>query len=261
MGFKLEVFLVIASALTGLIVVWNRVFRKLAAEPAGNLSPTDHVVEVSRSFFPVLLLVLVIRSFIFEPYKIPSGSMIPTLLVGDFIFVSKFSYGIRLPVVHTKIIETGSPKRGDVVVFRLPRDPKINYIKRLIGLPGDRVQYQDGELRINGELIRLEKGERFSGFRANGDPYSGVLYEEFFDGQPHTILHQPDRWSTDFAKIIPEGMYFMMGDNREDSKDSRFREVGLVPEANLVGRAGRIWLSIGSEHEDADWSRIGKKIQ
>lgn len=261
MGFKLEVFLVVASALTGLVVLWNRFFHKAESAPSEKLSPIDHGVEISRSFFPVLLLVLVIRSFIFEPYKIPSGSMIPTLLVGDFIFVSKFSYGIRLPVVHTKILDTGSPKRGDVVVFRLPRDPKINYIKRLIGLPGDRVQYTDGELSVNGELVRLEKGERFSGIRTNGQTYSGILHQEYFNDEPHTILHQPDRWTTDFARIIPKGMYFMMGDNREDSKDSRFREVGLVPEANLVGKAGRIWLSIGSKHEDADWSRIGKKIQ
>ena len=135
------------------VFVW-RDSKRSAEERRGG---RQTLVEYSRSFFPVLLIVLVIRSFVFEPFRIPSGSMMPTLLQGDFIFVKKFSYGLRLPVTETKIIETGAPDRGDVVVFRLPQNPSINYIKRVVGLPGDTVVYEDHRLTINGELVELER--------------------------------------------------------------------------------------------------------
>ena len=158
MSINLALILTLLTALTGIvylldIFVWHD-SKRGSDEPRGG---RQTLVEYSRSFFPVLLIVLVIRSFVFEPFRIPSGSMMPTLLQGDFIFVKKFSYGLRLPVTETKILETGSPGRGDVVVFRLPQDPSVNYIKRVIGLPGDTIVYEDHRLTINGELIELER--------------------------------------------------------------------------------------------------------
>lgn len=255
MTFNLEVVLVTLTAITGLVVIFNRWTHrsKTVDAPEGFLGG---VVEFSRSFFPVLLIVLVIRSFLYEPYKIPTSSMVPTLLVGDFIFVSKFSYGIRLPVVHTKVFETGEPARGDVAVFRLPRDPSVNYIKRVIGLPGDTVEYERGKLVINGEEQPLTPGEAF---QINDD--IGVLFEETIDGRPHTLLHSTDRSARPKYTIkVPAGYYFCMGDNRENSQDSRSDQVGLVPEANLVGRAGRVWFNFTWDSAPR-WRRIGNKIE
>ncbi len=255
MTFNLEVVLVSLTAITGLVIAVNRwAYRKQEADGPGGVA--GGVVEFSRSFFPVLLIVLVIRSFLFEPYKIPTSSMVPTLLVGDFIFVSKFSYGIRLPIIHKRIIETGEPKRGDVAVFRLPRDPSVNYIKRVIGLPGDSVEYEQGRLLINGVEQPLVRGEPF---QINDD--IGVLFEESIDGRPHAVLHSTVRPARPKYTIkVPAGYYFCMGDNRENSQDSRSTKVGLVPEANLVGRAGRIWFNFTWDAAPL-WRRIGDKIE
>ena len=160
MIINLALILTVLTALTGVVValdklVWKTDRMTLGRRPGGRA----YLVEYARSFFPVLLFVLVIRSFIFEPFRIPSGSMMPTLLEGDFIFVKKFAYGLRLPVTETKVIETGSPKRGDVIVFRLPSDPSINYIKRVIGLPGDTVVYERHRLTINGERSISQRDE------------------------------------------------------------------------------------------------------
>lgn len=209
------------------------------------------LVEYSRSFLPVLLFVLVIRSFIFEPFRIPSGSMKPTLLVGDFIFVKKYSYGLRLPVTETKIIETGEPERGDVVVFRLPSDPNINYIKRVIGLPGDEVRFERQRLTINGVMMDLD---------VNGETFDGApVYVEDLDGRVHkTLIHNPGRSKQDGIYRIPEGQYFVMGDNRDQSKDSRF--IGTIPEKYLVGEAVRVWMHFRPWNMP-DWGRIGTKIE
>jgi signal peptidase I len=208
------------------------------------------LVEYSRSFFPVLLIVLVIRSFVFEPFRIPSGSMMPTLLQGDFIFVKKFSYGLRLPVTETKILETGAPERGDVVVFRLPQEPSINYIKRVVGLPGDTIVYEDHRLTINGELVELERSP-------DATPAEPV-YVEHLDHRIHEILITNSYSVKDGIYTVPEGHYFVMGDNRDNSKDSRFIEA--IPESHLVGEAVRVWM-----HMDGlswpRWDRIGTKIQ
>lgn len=256
MKFSLELVLVVLTILTGLVVAWNWIRRRSANADDAPSALRDGVIEFSQSFFPVLLVVLVIRSFLFEPYKIPTSSMVPTLLVGDFIFVSKFSYGIRLPLVHTKVIPTGEPKRGDVAVFRLPRDPSINYIKRVIGLPGDTVEYERGRLVINGELMPVVAGDPFA---INDD--IGVLQTETIDDRPHTLLHSTVRRPPPkYTVVVPPGYYFCMGDNRDNSKDSRFRAVGLVPEANLVGRAGRIWFNFTWDAAPG-WGRIGRKIE
>lgn len=256
MPFNLELILVALTAITGLVVAIHKFRSRGGIADSQASDEAGAIVEISRSFFPVLLVVLVIRSFLFEPYKIPSSSMVPTLLVGDFIFVSKFSYGVRLPVIHTKVIETGAPERGDVAVFRLPRDPSINYIKRVIGLPGDTIEYERGRLTINGVEMPLERGEPLT-----IDDDSGVLFTETLDGKAHPILHSmPLGARGKYTITVPAGHYFCMGDNRDNSQDSRSSKVGLVPEANLVGRAGRIWFNFTWDGAPR-WGRIGNKIE
>jgi len=221
-------------------------------------------VEYGASFFPVILIVFVLRSFVVEPFKIPSGSMMPTLLVGDFIVVNKYSYGIRLPVINKKIIETGSPQRGDVVVFRYPPDPSLDYIKRLVGLPGDRVSYHDKRLTVNGVAVAVTRdGDYFDAERR----YYTPRYREMLDAREHLLLIEDDAPAyvphvmafpgrenchyneSGFDCVVPPGHYFMMGDNRDNSQDSRVW--GFVPDANLVGKAFFIWFNF------SDMKRIG----
>ena len=199
------------------------------------------LVEYARSFFPVFLAVLIIRSFIIEPFRIPSGSMIPTLLIGDFIVVNKFTYGIRLPVIKTKILANNTPSRGDVVVFRFPLDPSIPFIKRVLGLPGDEVLYKDKRLFINGRAITYSEKETFLG-KNSSRQYTGAekMIETHNEGS-HMILVRPDSVSAGGSFKVPEGQYFVLGDNRDNSRDSRFW--GFVPEENLVGKAFMIWMN------------------
>jgi signal peptidase I len=227
------------------------VWRTSEQDARAKKGPRATLVEYSRSFFPVLVFVLVIRSFVFEPFRIPSGSMKPTLVIGDFIFVKKFSYGLRLPVTETKIIETGEPERGDVVVFRLPSDPTVNYIKRVIGLPGDRVVYERQRLTINGATMNIEP---------TGQVYDNApIFIEELDGRKHRILiHDPGHSKQDGVYIVPDGEYLMMGDNRDRSKDSRY--IGTIPEKYLVGEAVRVWMHF-IPWNMPDWGRIGTKIE
>ena len=196
-------------------------------------------VEYSKSFFPVLAIVLVLRSFIFEPFQIPSQSMVPTLEVGDFIVVNKYTYGLRLPVARTKVLDINQPERGDVMVFFPPHAPDTYYIKRVIGLPGDEVAYINNVLYINGK-------EQKQTFVANLHDSGGRAVKrtmEDLDGYSH-VMHknvEPSRLSIQFGpKVVPEGHYFMMGDNRDNSSDSR--DWGMVPEENIVGKAVAIWM-------------------
>jgi len=249
---NLALILTVLTAFTGVVVALDKlVWKTDEADSREPLGGQRVLVEYARSFFPVLLFVLVIRSFIFEPFRIPSGSMMPTLLEGDFIFVKKYSYGLRLPVTETKVIETGQPKRGDVIVFRLPSDPRINYIKRVIGLPGDTVVYEKHRLTINGETIDLKPGDDSS--------WNVPLFVEDLDGRVHDILVTNPGFSTrDNTYRVPEGQYFVMGDNRDRSKDSRF--IGAIPEKFLVGEAVRIWMHFVPWNMPV-WDRIGTKIQ
>lgn len=216
-------------------------------------------LEYTASFFPVILLVFVLRSFIVEPFKIPSGSMVPTLLVGDFILVNKFDYGIRLPILDKKIIPVGEPQRGDVVVFRYPKDESVDYIKRVIGLPGDTVAYLDKRLTINGQPIpETPLPDYFDDERVS---YSRQ-FEETIDGRKNAILNNaavppyiagaddfPFKQNCEYNARgvickVPPGHYFMMGDNRDNSADSRYW--GFVPDRNIVGRAFFIWMNFSS---------------
>ncbi|KWB59098.1 S26 family signal peptidase [Burkholderia ubonensis] len=221
-------------------------------------------LEYTASFFPVILAVFVVRSFIVEPFKIPSGSMVPTLLVGDFILVNKFDYGLRMPVTNTKLTQGRPLERGDVVVFRYPKDESVDYIKRVIGLPGDTVAYQDKQLTINGKAVpETPLADYFDEERQN----YAKQFEESVGGRKNAILNNPavppfvmgaydypyrDNCTYNSRGVIckvPAGHYFMMGDNRDNSADSRYW--GFVPDQNIVGRAFFIWMNFG------DLKRIG----
>jgi signal peptidase I len=250
MSFGIEPALALATVVTGL--VWL-LYRLLKGDRGDHL-PTS--VEYARSFFPIFLIVLLLRAFLVEPFRIPSGSMMPTLLVGDFILVNKFTYGIRLPVTKTKLVELGEPQRGDIVVFRWPVNPRLDYIKRVVALPGDRVRYQKKTLYINGEPAPIKAVGPYqpegSGMRAIGS-VEGV---EQLGAVEHSVLVNP--LAPDFSNgcgflqyrevTVPEDHFLMVGDNRDDSNDGRCW--GFVPEQNLVGKAFFIWMSW-------DWKRSG----
>lgn len=250
MTLGIEPALAIASLVSG--VVWLA-YRLVKGKSTEKLPTT---IEYARSFFPIFLIVLLLRAFLVEPFRIPSGSMMPTLLVGDFILVNKFTYGIRMPVTKTKLIEIGEPERGDIVVFRWPVNPRLDYIKRVVGLPGDRIRYQNKTLFINGKPMRIEIDGQYqpegSGMRALGF----VEGREQLGDVEHDVLINPI--AADFSPscrflghrevTVPEGHYLMVGDNRDDSNDGRCW--GFVPEENLVGKAFFVWLSW-------DWQRSG----
>lgn len=225
------------------------------------------LVEYCRSFFPVLLFVLLIRSFIAEPFRIPSSSMMPTLLTGDFILVNKFAYGLRLPVLNNTLIGVGHPQRGDVVVFKYPgegpNDPEagVDYIKRVIGVPGDTIEFIDNTVYINGEPATRESDGSYPVNENCQRPEQWPQLIEHLPGREHQILQRPgaifppwrgNRWE------VGENEYFVMGDNRDNSKDSRFW--GMVPEKNLVGRAFFIWMHWDFVCGGPGWNRIGTVI-
>jgi signal peptidase I len=251
LSFNLALILTVLTAFTGLIVLINKFIWQRADRWKESPASRQTLVEYSQSFFPVLLFVLVIRSFVFEPFRIPSGSMEPTLVQGDFIFVKKYSYGLRLPVTESKIVETGSPRRGDVVVFRLPSDPGVNYIKRVVGLPGDEITYNDHRLMVNGRTMSLEPVP-------DANSREPTVHSEQLDERLHQIKVLNPRSRQDGTWIVPEGHYFMMGDNRDNSTDSRF--IDAIPESHLVGEAVRVWMHMDG-FSVPDWDRIGTKIQ
>jgi len=216
------------------------------------------VVEYARSFFPIILIVLIIRSFIAEPFRIPSGSMLPTLHIGDFILVNKFSYGVRLPVLNNKILSTGEPERGDVVVFRYPKNPQVDYIKRVIGLPGDKVGYFNKTIYINGNAIAQDVKEKNINLLSLVPARNELRFEQLGE-VGHDILVDPDRRLIEGEAVVPEGEYFVMGDNRDNSNDSRFW--GTVPEGNLVGQAFFIWMSWDLNAGGIVWNRLGSSIK
>ena len=274
MSFDFPTFLVAATALTGGIWLVDALAfaprrRRLAAEqaaaggteaaggvgaPAGQAEVSRPryrepvIVEYARSFFPVILAVLLLRSFLVEPFRIPSGSMMPTLLVGDFILVNKFAYGLRWPVLNTKFLDLGAPERGDVVVFRFPQDESIDYIKRVVAVPGDQVYYRNKTLYLNGEPVEQVPLPPYVG-EGSGQGHTGALRAvEEVDSMEHQILINPRARDlppgctvlADGPVTVPDRTYFVMGDNRDNSNDSRCW--GFVPDGNLVGKAFAIWM-------------------
>lgn len=242
-------FMLTILALTGFIWLLDiLVLRK--RRPQGATEPM--LVEYSKSFFPVILVVFLIRSFVVEPFKIPSGSMMPTLLAGDFILVNKFTYGLRVPILNNTFLEIGKPERGDVIVFHYPPDPSIDYIKRVIGVPGDKIAYRDKRLYVNGKKLDVEFVDDYQYVGAGLNMVYAKRYEEELDGKTHEILIEEDTIVVDAEVEVPPGHYFAMGDNRDNSRDSRVW--GFVPENNLVGKAFFIWWNFDN------FGRIGNTI-
>ena len=211
-----------------------------AGSPGAEDPPPSKLVDYARSFFPVFLIVFVLRSFLFEPFRIPSNSMMPTLLTGDFILVNKFDYGIRLPVLDLKIIDIGSPRRGDVVVFRYPEDPSTPFIKRVVGLPGDEIGYYNKILYVNGEPAPQEELGIYTGHGPGAQMTGASHRRETLDGRAHDILVQSTP-SAGGKLVVPEGHYFVLGDNRDNSDDSRIW--GFVSSDLIVAKAGPIYFS------------------
>lgn len=232
---------------------------KLKAEAIKGIAKEPMLVEYARSFFPIILVVLLLRSFLVEPFRIPSGSMMPTLLVGDFILVNKYAYGIRLPVINAKVIGIGEPRRGDIVVFRYPKDPSVDYIKRVVGVPGDRIGYYHKQIYVNGKPVEQSHAGTYTGVGAGLSMSGANVYRERLGDVQHDILTVPGRPSIEGEIQVPEGQYFVMGDNRDNSNDSRFW--GFVPEKNLVGRAFMIWMNWDSANGGVGWSRIGSSVE
>ena len=276
MDFSLILF--IALVVTGIIVLLDRFIlaprRRLTTVSSENIGGNTEqnetysdrnmplYVEYAKAFFPVILLVFTLRSFVIEPFRIPSGSMYPTLNIGDFILVNKFHYGIRLPVINTKIIGISNPERGEVMVFKYPHDPKINFIKRVIGIPGDVISYENKKLFINNKPVSFEYEGTYMLPRDNGSRTETDQYAEMLSGNSHFVINDPgviSRGTRGREIRVPEGNYFVMGDNRDHSNDSRFW--GFVPEENIVGRAFFIWFSWDSVNGGGvNFKRIGNSI-
>ena len=270
-----ETILVVLTLLTGTIWLLDKLFfAKRRAARGGLLDEEPVLVDYSRAFFPVLAIVLILRSFIAEPYKIPSASMMPNLLIGDFILVNKFSYGLRLPINNHKFVALGEPARGDVVVFKPPHDPQNNWIKRVIGLPGDKIAFQGNALTINGQPLAYKELGTYSGRGVAMGLESATLLQEDLLGRKHTILEGLDRHVGEGEWLVPPGHYFVMGDNRDNSEDGRlWPEYGadgrllpnhnFLPEENLRGKAFLIWLNCEGWfcRNSFDPSRIGTRIQ
>lgn len=284
------IMITVASGVVWAVDHWLLAPRRLSAARAANREPESlqlpGTVDYARSFFPVMAVLLVLRSFFYEPYRIPSDSMMPTLLDGDFILVNKYAYGVRLPVVHRKVIEVGKPARGDVAVFRFPADPAVNYVKRVVGLPGDLVEVRNDQLIINGKPVPLVQQGRYE----DGCYQNMRIAEEQLDGRKHAVLHclssdmlavpplpscnrsimqgyvcnestagiNPD--SGDRFMQVPQGQYLMVGDNRDNSSDGRVW--GFVDESLLVGRASAIWFNWDLQRSGGpNWSRIFTRIE
>lgn len=263
LDFDFAAALVLMTAVTGLVylldVAWFARRRAALTLPGFTEPKPNAIVEFCRSFFPVILIVLLLRSFLVEPFRIPSGSMLPTLNVGDFILVNKYTYGLRLPVLNRKLVELGEPQRGDVVVFRFPPDPSKDYIKRVVGLPGDEVRYANKVLYLNGERVPTDDMSLYTGYGAGALGVPTVEMTEQLGTVRHQILVVPRRVEGDLRERVPPGHYFVMGDNRDNSEDSR--SWGFVPEENLVGKAFIVWMSWDGSRFRPDFGRIGTHIR
>ena len=262
MNFNFELILFYATVITGLIALFDKIFfaskRKVAHNNTHDIK-LPIIIDYAYSFFPILLIVFLLRSFLFEPFRIPSGSLEPTLLTGDFILVNKFNYGVRLPVIHKKLINNHTPERGDIIVFRWPPNTSYDFIKRVIGLPGDKISYVNKELFVNGTKVQQTFLQNSQAEDESGGEWKALEKEENLLGVNHHIFINPAKSSYNYHDIVvPEGMYFVMGDNRDDSADSRYW--GFVPEKNIVGKAVLVWMSWDGIKNNLRFNRLGKLI-
>jgi signal peptidase I len=268
----LALILTALAALTGFIWLVDRLLfarKRRLMQAEGEEIAEPMLVDYARSLFPIIFLVLMLRSFIAEPFRIPSSSMMPTLLVGDFILVNKFTYGLRLPVLNTKFIELNEPKRGDVVVFRYPgMGPEdvqkgADYIKRVVGLPGDRITFRDQVLYLNDEPVAKRPVGVYVGSGRGREMTGATLLDVDLSGRHHQSLEAGSFGDprTEGSWEVPAGHYFVMGDNRDFSADSRVW--GFVPEQNLVGKAFLVWLNCEGWFCSGafDYTRIGDTIR
>lgn len=271
MAIDFSLWLFIATLISGIIYFIDKFFFEkkrlfsckgkldgLSKKEKYKLVKAPFFADYARSLFVVFLVVFILRSFVVEPFRIPSGSMLPTLKIGDFILVNKFSYGIRWPFGNKVIFSSGKPKSGDVVVFKFPVNPKIDFIKRVVGVPGDKISYINKVLTINGKIMKQE-------FLAktldpnNSLTQSSLKISENLKGDKHNIYIMPWKNETDFkGLVVPKGKYFVMGDNRDNSEDGRYW--GFVDQKYLVGKAFLVWFSWDSSDYRVRWNQIGKVI-
>ncbi len=255
-GYYFPMILTAITVLTGIVygldkIIWAKKRSAEAKKPA--------LIEFSHSFFPVFLIVLLIRSFLVQPYRVPTGSLEPTVLPNDFLLVSQYSYGLKLPATNIKFLNISEPKHGEIAVFHYPLNPSIDYVKRIVGLPGDHIVYKDKTLFVNG----VEAKQTYIGPAVDiedDNPIPVLKYEEDLFGVKHAILINPDKPDEGtYDLYVPQGFYFAMGDNRDDSEDSRYW--GFVPERNFVGRAQFILLSYDNQSGKPRWSRFGEVLK
>jgi signal peptidase I len=257
MYFDFAFYFTIVVIITGLISLFDQIFfrRKrmiLQKKPAW-------IIEYSRSFFPVLFVVWAVRSFLVQPYRVPTGSLEPTILPGDFIAVNQFAYGLRFPIGNITLIPLGLPKRGDIALFRNPLKPSMIYVKRVIGLPGDHVEYINKVLYINGKRMQQNMLTTSYDIEEGQYQFPVIVKEENLDGIRHKIFVWPGEGDTNsYDFYVPAGMYFVMGDNRDNSDDSR--DWGFVSEHYLIGKAFMIWLSWDSGNHTFRWYRVGRML-
>ncbi len=259
MNFNFELILFYAVVVTGLIYLLDVVFFAPRRKKQ-NKENMPIIIDYSRAFFPVLIIVFLLRSFLYEPFRIPSGSLEPTLLMGDFIAVNKFDYGVRLPVVHMKLFGDGEPQRGDIIVFRWPPNPSFNFIKRVIGVPGDHISYVNKELYVNGEKAPQTYIQTDNPKDESGETWRAIENQENLLGIKHDIYLDQTNQARDFHDVIvPPGHFFVMGDNRDKSADSRYW--GFVPDKNIVGKAVLVWMSWNGDKTRVRFNRIGTVIR
>jgi signal peptidase I len=244
---------------TGLIILMHKVMSRSGFD---NITLSERrqkdniLLRFSKSFFPVFAFVFILRGFVVEPFRIPSGSMIPTLLVGDFILVNKYQYGLKSPIFNSQLINMEDPQRGDVVVFKYPLDPSTPFIKRVIGLPGDNVRIHDNHVYVNGKEIAWQNENTYIGIHSAAKHTGSKIHQELTGDQLHQVLISPGRYATGGDFDVPLGQYFVLGDNRDNSRDSRFW--GFVPEENLMGKAFYIWFNWDG---GPNFSRAGNNIE
>ncbi len=269
MNFNFELILFYAVVISGLIALFDIIFlekkrKQMYQEKSKKFTDLPELkppllIEYARSFFPILIIVFLLRSFFYEPFRIPSSSLEPTMLIGDFLLVNKYDYGLRLPVVHKLIYKIHEPQHGDIFVFRNPRNPSIDFIKRVIGVPGDHISYINKVLYVNGKEMPQTMIKTTTRVNEIGESADVNLKNEDFFGVKHDIYQNVGVNGEDFRDIVvPPGQYFAMGDNRDDSDDSRYW--GFVPDANLVGKAVVILGSYNAANHWLRTDRFFKKI-